>query len=133
MTVLSSVPGAAMEKSYMSMFLLLVAISCALAKDVGKKETKETVGKETKETVARPKLPQTLSRGKKTNKQTRPKLKKKKCNLLNCLLPCYSNTFALLQLLPQIYFLVLPSMHFPADLKSAAAGRVRTGGRWSRL
>lgn len=70
MTVLSSVPGAAMEKSYMSMFLLLVAIICALAKDVGKKETKET--------VARPKLPQTLSRGKKTNKQKRPKLKKKK-------------------------------------------------------
>ncbi|KAM6282228.1 anterior gradient protein 2 homolog [Porphyrio hochstetteri] len=45
-----------MEKSYMSMFLLLVAISCAVAKDVGKKEAKET--KETK-----PKLPQTLSRG----------------------------------------------------------------------
>lgn len=46
-----------MEKSYTSMFLLLVAISCALAKDVGKKETKET--------PAKPKLPQTLSRGKK--------------------------------------------------------------------
>uniref|UniRef100_A0A8C0FIL1 Anterior gradient 2, protein disulphide isomerase family member n=1 Tax=Bubo bubo TaxID=30461 RepID=A0A8C0FIL1_BUBBB len=46
-----------MEKSYMSMFLLLVAISCALAKDAGKKETKET--------TAKPKLPQTLSRGKK--------------------------------------------------------------------
>ncbi|NXI93430.1 AGR2 protein, partial [Psophia crepitans] len=45
----------AMEKSYMSVFLLLVAISCALAKDVGKKETKET--------TAKPKLPQTLSRG----------------------------------------------------------------------
>ncbi|GAB0184558.1 anterior gradient protein 2 [Grus japonensis] len=43
-----------MEKSYVSMFLLLVAISCALAKDVGKKETKET--------TAKPKLPQTLSR-----------------------------------------------------------------------
>ncbi|NWW49586.1 AGR2 protein, partial [Pedionomus torquatus] len=45
----------AMEKSYMSMFLLLVAISCALAKDAGKKDTKET--------TAKPKLPQTLSRG----------------------------------------------------------------------
>ncbi|NXG94277.1 AGR2 protein, partial [Stercorarius parasiticus] len=45
----------AMEKSYTSMFLLLVAISCALAKDVGKKEAKET--------TAKPKLPQTLSRG----------------------------------------------------------------------
>nr|XP_009929654.1 PREDICTED: anterior gradient protein 2 homolog [Opisthocomus hoazin] len=40
-----------MEKTYVSMFLLLVAISCALAKDVGKKET-----------TAKPKLPQTLSR-----------------------------------------------------------------------
>ncbi|NXJ77927.1 AGR2 protein, partial [Trogon melanurus] len=45
----------AMEKSYVSMFLLLVAISCALAKDAGKKDTKET--------TAKPKLPQTLSRG----------------------------------------------------------------------
>ncbi|KFP01152.1 Anterior gradient protein 2, partial [Calypte anna] len=45
----------AMEKSYMSVFLLLIAISCALAKDVGKKDTKET--------TAKPKLPQTLSRG----------------------------------------------------------------------
>lgn len=45
-----------MEKSYMSMFLLLIAISCALAKDAGKKDTKET--------TAKPKLPQTLSRGK---------------------------------------------------------------------
>ena len=51
-------PGAAMEKSYMSMFLLLMAISCVLAKDIGKKETKETSTK--------PKLPQTLSRGKNT-------------------------------------------------------------------
>lgn len=48
------IPGAAMEKSYVSVFLLLVAISCVLAKDIGKKETKET----------KPKLPQTLSRGK---------------------------------------------------------------------
>ncbi|NWX07530.1 AGR2 protein, partial [Caloenas nicobarica] len=49
----------AMEKSYVSVFLLLVAISCALAaKDAGKKETKET-----KETTVKPKLPQTLSRG----------------------------------------------------------------------
>ncbi|KAI6074575.1 Anterior gradient protein 2-like protein isoform X1 [Aix galericulata] len=47
--------GAAMEKSYVSVFLLLVAISCVLAKDVGKKDTKETNTK--------PKLPQTLSRG----------------------------------------------------------------------
>lgn len=53
-------PGAAMEKSYMSMFLLLIAISCALAKDAGKKETKETTTK--------PKLPQTLSRGKNKRK-----------------------------------------------------------------
>ncbi|NXU78613.1 AGR2 protein, partial [Oreotrochilus melanogaster] len=45
----------AMGKSYMSVFLLLIAISCALAKDVGKKDTKET--------TAKPKLPQTLSRG----------------------------------------------------------------------
>lgn len=45
-----------MEKSYVSVFLLLVAISCVLAKDVGKKDTKETNTK--------PKLPQTLSRGK---------------------------------------------------------------------
>nr|XP_009679135.1 PREDICTED: anterior gradient protein 2 homolog [Struthio camelus australis] len=51
-----------MEKSYMSVFLLLVALSCALAKDAPKKETKETKeAKETKET--KPKLPQTLSRG----------------------------------------------------------------------
>ncbi|NXH78330.1 AGR2 protein, partial [Hydrobates tethys] len=57
----------AMEKSYMSMFLLLVAICCALAKDMGKKETKET--------TAKPKLPQTLSRGKKTT--TKPKQNKK--------------------------------------------------------
>lgn len=49
-----------MEKSYMSMFLLLIAISCALAKDAGKKETKETTTK--------PKLPQTLSRGKNKRK-----------------------------------------------------------------
>ena len=56
-----------MEKNYMSMFLLLIAISCALAKDVEKKETKETTTK--------PKLPQTLSRGKK--QKNHPKLKKK--------------------------------------------------------
>ncbi|NXA47886.1 AGR2 protein, partial [Nothocercus julius] len=49
----------AMEKSYMSVFLLLVALSCALAKEPPKKETKAP--KETKET--KPKLPQTLSRG----------------------------------------------------------------------
>lgn len=46
-----------MEKSYVCMFLLLVVISCALAKDAGKKDTKDT--------TAKPKLPQTLSRGKK--------------------------------------------------------------------
>lgn len=57
MKALFFISGAAMEKSYMSMFLLLVAISCVLAKDIGKKETKETSTK--------PKLPQTLSRGKK--------------------------------------------------------------------
>lgn len=62
MKFLSSVPGAAMEKRYVSMFLLLVAISCALGKDMGKKETKET--------TAKPKLPQTLSRGKKTQRKT---------------------------------------------------------------
>lgn len=62
-----------MEKSYTSMFLLLVAISCALAKDVGKKETKET--------PAKPKLPQTLSRGKKKIKKPPNFKKKKKCNL----------------------------------------------------
>lgn len=45
-----------MEKSYVSMFLLLIVISCALAKDAGKKDTKDT--------TAKPKLPQTLSRGK---------------------------------------------------------------------
>ncbi|KFW10668.1 Anterior gradient protein 2, partial [Eurypyga helias] len=45
----------AMEKSYVPLFLLLLAVSCALAKDGGKKETKET--------TAKPKLPQTLSRG----------------------------------------------------------------------
>ncbi|KAM8811336.1 anterior gradient protein 2 homolog [Eudromia elegans] len=48
-----------MEKSYMSLFLLLVALSCTLAKEPPKKETKGP--KETKET--KPKLPQTLSRG----------------------------------------------------------------------
>lgn len=58
MKALFFISGAAMEKSYMSMFLLLVAISCVLAKDIGKKETKETSTK--------PKLPQTLSRGKNT-------------------------------------------------------------------
>lgn len=46
-----------MEKSYVSMFLLLIVISCALAKDAGKKDSKDT--------TAKPKLPQTLSRGKK--------------------------------------------------------------------
>lgn len=67
-----------MEKSYVSVFLLLVAISCALAaKDAGKKETKET-----KETTAKPKLPQTLSRGKEKNKKHTPN-KQTKCNLLN--------------------------------------------------
>ncbi|NXA66937.1 AGR2 protein, partial [Mohoua ochrocephala] len=45
----------AMEKSYVAMFLLLIVISCALAKDAGKKDTKDT--------TAKPKLPQTLSRG----------------------------------------------------------------------
>ncbi|NWI20243.1 AGR2 protein, partial [Crypturellus soui] len=49
----------AMEKSYMSVFLLLVALSCALAKEPPKKETKGP--KETKD--PKPKLPQTLSRG----------------------------------------------------------------------
>ncbi|XP_010223036.1 PREDICTED: anterior gradient protein 2 homolog, partial [Tinamus guttatus] len=49
-----------MEKSYMSVFLLLVALSCALAKEPPKKETKEG-NKAPKET--KPKLPQTLSRG----------------------------------------------------------------------
>ncbi|NXI21242.1 AGR2 protein, partial [Sterrhoptilus dennistouni] len=44
----------AMEKSYVSMFLLLIVISCALAKDAGKKDSKDT--------TAKPKLPQTLSR-----------------------------------------------------------------------
>ncbi|TRZ12454.1 hypothetical protein HGM15179_014659 [Zosterops borbonicus] len=44
-----------MEKSYVSMFLLLIVISCALAKDAGKKDSKDT--------TAKPKLPQTLSRG----------------------------------------------------------------------
>lgn len=54
-----------MEKSYVSVFLLLVAISCALAaKDAGKKETKET--------TAKPKLPQTLSRGKEKKKNHTP-------------------------------------------------------------
>jgi len=66
MKVLSSLPGAAMEKTYVSMFLLLVAISCALAKDVGKKET-----------TAKPKLPQTLSRGKKKTTKKQAKLGKK--------------------------------------------------------
>lgn len=46
-----------MEKSYVSVFLLLIVISCALAKDAGKKDSKDT--------PAKPKLPQTLSRGKK--------------------------------------------------------------------
>ncbi|NXT69462.1 AGR2 protein, partial [Chaetops frenatus] len=45
----------AMEKSYLCMFLLLLVISCALAKDAAKKDTKDT--------TAKPKLPQTLSRG----------------------------------------------------------------------
>ncbi|NXR71714.1 AGR2 protein, partial [Pycnonotus jocosus] len=45
----------AMEKSYVSMFLLLIVISCALAKDAAKKDSKDT--------TAKPKLPQTLSRG----------------------------------------------------------------------
>ncbi|NXB49291.1 AGR2 protein, partial [Leucopsar rothschildi] len=45
----------AMEKSYLSLFLLLIVISCALAKDAGKKDSKDT--------MAKPKLPQTLSRG----------------------------------------------------------------------
>uniref|UniRef100_A0A674IB42 Anterior gradient 2, protein disulphide isomerase family member n=1 Tax=Terrapene triunguis TaxID=2587831 RepID=A0A674IB42_9SAUR len=45
-----------MEKSCISVFLLLVAVSYALAKNDGKRDTKEV--KETK-----PKLPQTLSRG----------------------------------------------------------------------
>lgn len=60
-----------MEKSYVSMFLLLIVISCALAKDAGKKDTKDT--------TAKPKLPQTLSRGKiqTTEKKTPTKLKKK--------------------------------------------------------
>lgn len=58
MKALFLIPGAAMEKSYASVFLLLMAISCVLAKDIGKKETKETSTK--------PKLPQTLSRGKNT-------------------------------------------------------------------
>ncbi|KAM6421988.1 anterior gradient protein 2 homolog [Rhynochetos jubatus] len=44
-----------MHQSYMPVFLLLLAVSCALAKDAAKKETKET--------PAKPKLPQTLSRG----------------------------------------------------------------------
>lgn len=49
----------------MSVFLLLIVISCTLAKDAGKKETKET--------TAKPKLPQTLSRGKnKHNTHTLP-------------------------------------------------------------
>ncbi|RLW11296.1 hypothetical protein DV515_00001571 [Chloebia gouldiae] len=43
-----------MEKSYVSVFLLLIVISCALAKDAGKKDSKDT--------TAKPKLPQTLSR-----------------------------------------------------------------------
>lgn len=68
MKFLSSVPGATMEKRYMSVFLLLIAISCALGKDTGKKETKET--------TAKPKLPQTLSRGKKTSKKTQSQIKK---------------------------------------------------------
>ncbi|NWR45845.1 AGR2 protein, partial [Regulus satrapa] len=46
----------AMEKSYVPVFLLLVVISCALAKDAGKKDA-----------TAKPKLPQTLSRGKNTS------------------------------------------------------------------
>ncbi|NXU36442.1 AGR2 protein, partial [Drymodes brunneopygia] len=45
----------AMDKSYVCVFLLLVVISCALAKDTGKKDAKEA--------TAKPKLPQTLSRG----------------------------------------------------------------------
>ncbi|NWS28235.1 AGR2 protein, partial [Polioptila caerulea] len=44
----------AMEKSYVCLFLLLIVISCALAKDAGKKDSKDT--------TAKPKLPQTLSR-----------------------------------------------------------------------
>ncbi|NWV27360.1 AGR2 protein, partial [Origma solitaria] len=52
----------AMEKSYLPMFLLLIVISCALAKDAGKKDAKDT--------TAKPKLPQTLSRGKKQLKKT---------------------------------------------------------------
>ncbi|NXF17587.1 AGR2 protein, partial [Rhodinocichla rosea] len=45
----------AMERSYVSVLLLLIVISCALAKDAGKKDSKDTTTK--------PKLPQTLSRG----------------------------------------------------------------------
>lgn len=54
-----------MERSYVSVLLLLIVISCALAKDTGKKDSKDT--------TAKPKLPQTLSRGKKhTTEQKSP-------------------------------------------------------------
>lgn len=104
MQLLPPVPGATMEKSYVSVFLLLVAISCALAaKDTGKKETKET-----KETTAKPKLPQTLSRGKEKNKKHTPN-KQAKCNLLNFWFLCCSKILIFLQFILQINFLVFPS------------------------
>lgn len=53
-----------MEKSFVSLFLLLIVISCALAKDAGKKDAKDT--------AAKPKLPQTLSRGKEPNNGEKP-------------------------------------------------------------
>ncbi|NWV04034.1 AGR2 protein, partial [Ptilonorhynchus violaceus] len=59
----------AMEKSYVSMFLLLIVISCAVAKDAGKKDSKDT--------TAKPKLPQTLSRGKKQTTEKTPQMLKK--------------------------------------------------------
>ncbi|XP_038247841.1 anterior gradient protein 2 homolog [Dermochelys coriacea] len=50
-----------MEKSCISVFLLLVAVSYALAKDLTSKNDGKRDTKEVKET--KPKLPQTLSRG----------------------------------------------------------------------
>ncbi|EMP26611.1 Anterior gradient protein 2 like protein [Chelonia mydas] len=54
-------PALAMEKSCISVFLLLVAVSYALAKDFTSKNDGKRDTKEVKET--KPRLPQTLSRG----------------------------------------------------------------------